>query len=536
MFELPIELLDNKNSISETIQSDLQLDIVYNDLFGKQKVASSLRNKWLNTFTSNTEYLKETQDLLQNNVSDFPSNLEPLTVEIHELLNKMKTNPSFKEKYEYITVEFFEKLNHNEPMLQAISMYTLTSPILSLLTPVIMLFIPFFVLRVMGKSVTLQNYISELKRVFSMLPIGKIFELREASMDQRGLIIFSVILYFVQIYQNTLTCYKFYRNTKEMVKEIHKCGYYCNLSASSMEHFIRMTEDYDTYKPFGEVLKTESQHLRKIGKDFIAVKEETYKHMGKKMKLFYDLYSDPFYDERFKFCFEFSEYISNIRSLADINTLHVCNFSNKKTSFKNSYYSLLRYTEPVKNSYSLSKNAILSGPNASGKTTMLKSTMINIILSQQIGMGFYEFANIYPYDYLHCYINIPDSCNRDSLFQAEARRCKEILDIIHDNSNSRHLCVFDELFSGTNPYEAIGCAFGYLTHIHKYTNVQYMLTTHYLDLCKIMTKNKDKVTNYTLENKYHLKKGISKIKGGIDVIENMDFPVDIINSAKKLVS
>ena len=145
MFELPIELLDNKNSISETIQSDLQLDIVYNDLFGKQKVSSSLRNKWLNTFTSNTQYLKETQDLLQNNVSDFPSNLEPLTIEIHELLDKMKTNPSFKEKYEYITVEFFEKLNHNEPMLQAISMYTLTSPILALLTPVIMLFITFLV-------------------------------------------------------------------------------------------------------------------------------------------------------------------------------------------------------------------------------------------------------------------------------------------------------------------------------------------------------------------------------------------------------
>lgn len=536
MFELPIELLDNKKSITDSTQSDLQLEIVYNDLFGTQKAPSSLRKKWLNTFTTNTKYLTHTQDLLQNNISEFPTNLESLTIKIRELLDKMKTNPSFKEKYEYITVDFFEKLNHNEPILQAVSMYTLTSPILSLLTPVIMLFIPFFILRVMGKPVTLTNYISELKRLFSMLPIGKLFQMGEASWDQRGFILFSVILYFVQIYQNTLTCYKFYRNTKEMVKEIHECGYYCNLSASSMEHFIRMTEDYDTYIPFRAVLNEESQNLRKMGNDFINVRQETYKHMGKKMKLFYDLYSDPFYDERFKFCFGFSEYIANIRSLADINTLHTCNFSNKKTSFKNSYYSLLRYTEPIKNSYSLTKNAILSGPNASGKTTMLKSTVINIILSQQIGMGFYDSATISPYDYLHCYINIPDSCDRDSLFQSEARRCKEILDIIHSEPNAKHLCVFDELFSGTNPYEAVACAYGYLSHIHNSTNVRYMLTTHYLNLCEMMREKKKLVTNYTLENKYHLKKGISKIKGGIEVIEKMEFPEDIIKTAKIMVS
>lgn len=53
---------------------------------------------------------------------------------------------------------------------------------------------------------------------------------------------------------------------------------------------------------------------------------------------------------------------------------------------------------------------------------------MNIILSQQIGYGFYDSANINPYDYLHSYLNIPDTSGRDSLFQAESRRCKEILD------------------------------------------------------------------------------------------------------------
>ena len=82
-------------------------------------------------------------------------------------------------------------------------------------------------------------------------------------------------------------------------------------------------------------------------------------------------------------------------------------------------------------------------------------------------MGFYKNVNLTPFDYIHCYINIPDTCARDSLFQAEARRCKDILDVIHKYPNKKHFCVFDELYSGTNPYEAISAAYGYLKYIIK---------------------------------------------------------------------
>ena len=92
----------------------------------------------------------------------------------------------------------------------------------------------------------------------------------------------------------------------------------------------------------------------------------------------------------------------------------------------------------------LAKNIVITGPNASGKTTTLKTTIINILLSQQIGYGCFESLEMMPYDYVHCYLNIPDTSGRDSLFQAEARRCKEILDIIEQNSNERHFCLFDE--------------------------------------------------------------------------------------------
>ena len=120
---------------------------------------------------------------------------------------------------------------------------------------------------------------------------------------------------------------------------------------------------------------------------------------------------------------------------------------------------------------------ILTGPNAAGKTTMIKSSIINLILSQQIGYGYYDGGEISVFDFIHCYINIPDSCSRDSLFQSEARRCKNILDDIENNPNEKHFCVFDELYSGTNPYEAIGAAYGYLKHISENKNVRFILTT-----------------------------------------------------------
>ena len=67
--------------------------------------------------------------------------------------------------------------------------------------------------------------------------------------------------------------------------------------------------------------------------------------------------------------------------------------------------------------------------------------MFNIILCQQIGCGFFDKADVKIYDFIHSYINIPDTSGRDSLFQAEARRCKEILSII-EISKTKSIYVY----------------------------------------------------------------------------------------------
>ena len=202
-----------------------------------------------------------------------------------------------------------------------------------------------------------------------------------------------------------------------------------------------------------------------------------------------------------------------------LKKLKPCTFGDK-TTFKQAYYPI---SKPVKNSYTL-KNMVVTGPNASGKTTFLKMTLINVLLSQQFGCGFYKSATICPYDTFACYVNIPDTCGRDSLFQAEARRCKEIIEA---DKTKRTLCIFDELFSGTNPEEAIATGSSMLRYLLKYDTFDFLLATHFFELCKEMKELPMKQMRG-----YKLKDGISLIKGGIRVLEEMNFPASIVSQAK----
>ena len=199
--------------------------------------------------------------------------------------------------------------------------------------------------------------------------------------------------------------------------------------------------------------------------------------------------------------------------------------------------------EVVTNDVVLDKQLIITGPNAAGKTTVIKSTLFNIIISQQLGFGFYQRAEINPYDYLHCYLNIPDTSGRDSLFQAESRRCMEILRCIMDNPSKRHFCIFDELYSGTNPCEAVAAAYGYIDYISKNPKVDLILTTHYIELCRLLEKkNAAAITNLhmsvcadTGKYLYKIADGISTIKGGLKVLRDLEYPTEIVESARVII-
>jgi len=257
--------------------------------------------------------------------------------------------------------------------------------------------------------------------------------------------------------------------------------------------------------------------------------------LGHLMSLYYDIYFNQEYHNTFMYSIYLNQYDKDLCALSKCvkeRKINKCKYGSI-TKINDMYYLPHLEENPVKNNIDLEKNIIITGPNASGKTTILKASMINILLSQQFGYGCYKSARIKIYHMFHSYLNIPDTSGRDSLFQAEARRCKDILEHIHNNSDKNHCCIFDEIYSGTNPNDAVLCANLYLKGINHYkANVDYILTTHYIQLCENFNKEKNvqnlkmnvHVTDDNIKYMYSILPGISYIHGGKHILKNLNYP------------
>ena len=289
-------------------------------------------------------------------------------------------------------------------------------------------------------------------------------------------------------------------------------------------------------------LSNKIKHISKYELNIFKIFE-----IGYVLKYFYEIYDNKVFEDAIMYSFGFNGYVDCIEGIIDNiedNKIKFATFikNKKKNVIKNNYYAALKNNAPIKNTIKLKKNIIITGPNAAGKTTILKSTLINIVFSQQFGCGFYDSANLNPYEHIHCYLNIPDTSGRDSLFQAEARRCKEIIDMVDSNKKDNHFCAFDELYSGTNPTEAEISAIAFMEYLVKNKNVSCILTTHFVNVCKKLHENK-RIINCHMDAekiqdkivyKYILKEGISELKGGLNVLYDMNYPSEIIeNTIKK---
>jgi hypothetical protein len=568
-FKLPIEYLKNKIKIQEHIITDLELkeniqtktkslyEYVFNpsNEFSKQTISL-----WKNYYTSDKRFIKDSQKLFKKDIKYL---LKPEQVDdVSKIMDEIEKETGFIEKYYYIDWPMFEKFNNHSQFLQWLSVYNMTSPVLSLFLPVFFLILPLFLLKLQGIPISVAMYIQILKQLFQRHSIGQLFNIGSASWDKLIYIIISIGFYILQIYQNIISCIKFYKNMKKIHYQLFIIRDYIDSTLVEMEHFNTSYKKLKSYKPFIDemnehmiILKYIQSDLREVEPNKVSIKK--FKQIGHVMKCFYQLYKNEKYYSSLKYSFGFNGYLDNLCGLKQnikdkhISSCKVINStSNNQCKFTDAYFPTLVNANPVKNSYTLEKHILITGPNAAGKTTLLKTTIFNIILSQQIGFGFYKSAHLNPYDSIHCYINIPDTSGRDSLFQAEARRCKDILTQLETSSNtSRHFCVFDELYSGTNPYEAIGSAYSFLTYLNKYNNIRFMLTTHYLDLCKRLDNdtniqnvhmNIDISTNNDTINQdfkytYKMLPGISTIKGGIKVLTDLNYPSEIIHNTRNII-
>ena len=570
---------------------------IYNpkSVFGKKIV-----EKMPQYYTTDTKYIKDTQKLLRSyspratkkQEDDVIAAPPPDYESVMKLWDEIKNDTGFKEKYQYIDWKYWEHLNKSDSFLQAMSIYSLASPVLSLCVPFIILIIPFFIIKCKGLHLTFSEYIDVLKVVASSHAIGKLFtQFNSVKNDEKIYLLISALFYLFSIYQNVLTCIRFNQNMVKIHTYLDEIRRYIVHTEQTSTTFLEYSVKHTSYSEFNDKVREQVAHLSRFRGKLDTISPYTTLSLSKVMQYgyvlqcFYELYQDPVYNSAFLYSFGFNGFLEAIEGLQEnikagkIQFGKVKKYSSKSESeseseskskskskseclssntngvgegggLKDSYYTPLMNDSPspISNTIRFNKNTIITGPNASGKTTVLKSSLINIILTQQMGCGFYSSASsMIPFKYIHCYLNIPDTSGRDSLFQAEARRCKNIIDSIQDHPKDRHFCVFDELYSGTNPDEAVASAGAFMVYLSKYNTVYCMLTTHFFELCKylesnqrfenrhmstIMNDDDSKGFKYT----YLLEKGISLTKGGIKVLKDMNYPEEILAGACANVS
>lgn len=568
VFKLPITYNEKVKTLNENVINELELKetIKINEDERKPiydyicKPSNSLGKNVIDNivkyYTTDKNYLIQSQELL-NSISckeleeiQEKHNIDNFAIEdFVNTFNEIKGETGFCEKYLYIDWNFAKFLNNNSTFLQFMSIYNIASPIISLCIPIFVLIIPFFIIKIKGLELSIKEYIDILKLLISQHSITKIFtDFNSVNTGQKIYLLVSAAFYLFSIYQNILICIRFYSNMKKIHDYLFKFKAYFAYTLENMNYLLTKVKNLKEYQSFSNELInyitiTEDiiKNLHQI--DYFNISLSKFQQIGNIMYNFYQIYDNSIYNNTLLYSLGINGYINvlyGIKTNIDNKKLNFSTYNSEKPIFKKMYYpNFLDSEEKVENDCDLTKNMVLTGPNASGKTTTLKTALINILTSQQFGCGCFKKFDFTPYDNIHCYLNIPDTSARDSLFQAEARRCKEIIDSINDKKDETHFCIFDELYSGTNPDEAVVSAYAFMNYISSFNRVTCLLTTHYIKLCKKLSKNQ-KIVNYnmktleyenTFKYTYKITKGISKIKGGLKVLNDMNYPKEILEQA-----
>lgn len=540
-FKHPVEYLDPSmvHIISPVVCNDLELESMYNIAFKPQhKYAEQMIHQWKTKFTSDVEYLQQTQQVVKNSMDTMAIDTLAIdTLAIDTVFNDVFTVSGFCDRYCFIDIEHVKYVNENSTFMGFWTVANLLSPLISLILPLLLLVAPFVLLKIQGVPISFDAYLSILKGLAMKHSLGKAFSSFDStSLNGLVYLLFSLAMYGIQTYQNIKSCIKFYNNIYTVNTNLIAIQTFLKTTLQNMKSFLVVNAGLSKYSGFCADLSDSFDKLSELQRLLSDIQPYHFGfskmfEIGNLLKCYYALQK---YKDCIKYAMAFEGYIDNLRGIQTLKCATFINTEPINTCLENQVYPVL--SDAVKNTVDLSNNIIITGPNASGKTTVIKTTAINILFTQQFGAGYYSKCALKPYTQIHSYLNIPDTSGRDSLFQAEARRCKEILDIVDSAKDERHFCIFDELFSGTNAEEATVASVGLLNYIQSKPNVDFMLTTHFTNVPnkiagRIMNMKMDAaLEGNSINFTYKLVQGISEIKAAKLILMQMGFPDDVLSA------
>lgn len=193
---------------------------------------------------------------------------------------------------------------------------------------------------------------------------------------------------------------------------------------------------------------------------------------------------------------------------------------------------------PVKNSLRQTRGMLLTGSNASGKSTFLKAVAVNALLAQTIHT---VCAKAYKSNFFRIYSSM---ALRDNLLQGESYFIVEIKSIkrIFDGVEEKGapvLCTIDEVLRGTNTAERIGASTELLKALAK-KGALCFAATHDLELTTLLEGEMDNyhfaemVEGTDIAFPYLLTKGGAKGRNAIKLLKAFGFDEELVEKAEKL--
>lgn len=206
----------------------------------------------------------------------------------------------------------------------------------------------------------------------------------------------------------------------------------------------------------------------------------------------------------------------------------------KELSFTGLYHPVL--VDPVSYSRDHCKRLLVTGSNASGKSTLMKSMALGVLFSQVTG---YAFAQSF---YLHKGELLSSMALRDSIEKKESyfvTEIKSLRRILEKTSQSFCYCFIDEILRGTNTVERIAASSSVLEYLGKTQSCIYV-ATHDIELTELLADYskvhfREKYQGDDILFDYKLLEGPSDSTNAILLLKVMGFDDGIILEAQKRV-
>jgi len=192
---------------------------------------------------------------------------------------------------------------------------------------------------------------------------------------------------------------------------------------------------------------------------------------------------------------------------------------------------------PVENSCEIKRDTLVTGSNASGKSTFIKAVAVNALLAQAINTCAAKAFTL-PRALVISSMALRDSIVKgDSYFVAEIKSLRRIAETAQKRPC---LCFVDEILRGTNTIERIAASAAVLYSLSR-ENCLCLVASHDIELTRILENEFDNchfsetVSDEGVTFDYVLKPGPSNTRNAILLLSTMGFDKMIIDQAHSLV-